>query len=213
MSEESIEELNEIDEAPAADAPEVLKTGKVMGKKSVLLERDAEVMQDAELEQLKLQLQTAKDEASENYDKYLRALAELDNVKKRSVKERSELLKYQGERVFIDLLEVVDDFERALQHIDGETSQVKSGLQLILKRFTDCLNKWDVRGESAIGKMFNPNIYNALSRVAAPGKAAGEIIGELKKAYYYKDKLIRHGDVVVAEGDQDTENNDKNEVQ
>ena len=174
------------------------KVGKLLGKKSVLMERDVELEADTEIEVLKNELKAAKDEAIENYDKYLRAVAELDNSKKRAMKEKTDLMKYQGERIFIDLLEIVDDFERALQFSESNPEQLKSGIELILKRFGTMLTKWEVKGESAVGKQFDPNFHNALSRVPAPGQAAGSIIGELKKPYFYKDKLIRHGDVIVA---------------
>jgi molecular chaperone GrpE len=184
-----------------------LKLGKLLGKKSVLMERETEIGQDqdigsdTQIEVLKHELKSSKAEAVENYDKYLRAVAELDNFKKRAMKERSDIMKYQGERIFVDLLEIVDDFERALQHAESDAGQLKSGLELILKRFNSILTKWEVKGESAIGKQFDPNLHNALSRVPAPGTASGTILAELKKPYFYKDKLIRHGDVMVAEGE------------
>jgi molecular chaperone GrpE len=194
----SVEQPQDAESDATASDQDTVKAGKLLGKKSVLMEREAELGSDTELVVLKHELKAAKEEAVENFDKYLRAAAEFENFKKRSMKERADLLKYQGERAFVDLLEIVDDFERALQHAGADAGQLKEGLELILKRFVGVLTKWEVKGESAIGKSFDPNFHNALSRVPAPGQAPGTIIGELKKPYFYKDKLIRHGDVIVA---------------
>ncbi len=150
-------------------------------------------------EAVEAELELAKNEAKENYDKYLRALAELDNFKKRTTKERSELIKYQGERIFIDILDIADDIERALQFANAEPGQLKTGLEMIQKRFSDILGKWEVRGESAVGKIFNPEYHNAISKIQSPDAEPGQIVGELKKMYFYKDKVLRHGDVVVAD--------------
>ncbi|MDC0358323.1 nucleotide exchange factor GrpE [Oligoflexia bacterium] len=136
-------------------------------------------------------------EIEEYKGKYLRALADLENYKKRALKDRSELLKYQGERVFFDILEVVDNLELALQHAEAEPEKLKEGVELIHKRFLDILGKWEVRASSGLGQEFDPNRHAALSRVAAEGTKPGIIINELKKAYFYKDRLLRAGEVVV----------------
>lgn len=137
-------------------------------------------------------------EAKENHERYLRALADFDNYKKRAIKERSELLKYQGENLAADLLEVVDNFERALATEGGDVASVKSGVEMIYKQLMDLLSKHGVRGESSIGKPFDPQIHQAISQAPAADFAAGTVCSELKKAYFIKDKLIRVGQVVVA---------------
>lgn len=132
-------------------------------------------------------------------DKYLRALADAENIRKRAIKERSELIKYQGEQIVTDLLTVVDDFELALSNSGTDLEKFKQGVEMIHKRFVDVLGKWDVRGESAIGKQFDPNRHEALSKISVPDAESGSVVNELKKAFFYKDKLIRPGQVVVAE--------------
>lgn len=138
-----------------------------------------------------------KAEVEEFKAKYLRALADLENYKKRAMKERSELLKYQGEKVFFDILEIVDNLELALDHAEAEPDKLKEGLELIHKRFVDILGKWEVRSASGLGEEFDPNRHAALSRVPADGTKPGLIVNELKKAYFYKDRLLRAGEVVV----------------
>ena len=128
------------------------------------------------------------------------ALADLENYKKRSSKERADLLKYQGEPILVDLLEVVDNLDRALEHADQENSSnddICSGVKMIHKQFVDILNKWGVKSEGSVGKMFDPEKHNALSKVPSHDAKVNEIISEFKKLYYYKDKILRHAQVVV----------------
>ena len=135
-------------------------------------------------------------ELTETKEKYLRALAELDNVQKRHQKERSELLRYQGERVFVDLLEIVDNFERALESGDGE--QFREGIELIYKMLMSTLERWEVVSEVGKGLPFDPNKHAAISRIQMEDVDPGLIVEELKKAYFYKDRLLRPAEVVVS---------------
>jgi molecular chaperone GrpE len=137
-------------------------------------------------------------ELSEMRDRYVRLMADFENFKKRALKEQSELLKYQGERVIVDLLEVLDNLELALNHSSADAEKLKTGLEMIQKMFVERLGKWDVRGESGVGLPFDPQRHAAISRVPGADVKPGTIVGELKKAYFYKDKLIRPGEVVVA---------------
>lgn len=137
-------------------------------------------------------------EVAEAKDKYLRALAEIENYKKRVQRERSELLKYQGEALLLDILPAVDNFELALQHKDADADKLRAGIELIHKMLVDGLQKWGVRPESALGKPFNPQIHSALSRVAVDDAPPGTVVNELRKAYFYKDKLLRPAEVVVS---------------
>lgn len=137
-------------------------------------------------------------ELGEAKDRYLRLMADFENFKKRALKEQSELLKYQGERLVVDLLEVLDNLELALAHSSAEYDKLKAGLEMTHKLFVEKLGRWDIRGEAGTGKTFDPQRHQAISRVAAADAKPGTIVGELKKAYFYKDKLIRPGEVVVA---------------
>lgn len=157
-----------------------------------------------EIAALKAECAAARAEVRESMEKYLRSLADFENYKKRAIKERSELLKYQGENLVVDLLEVADNFERALESADTNPEQFKSGVKLIHKMLSDVLTKHGINAESAIGKPFEPQKHHALSQVTSTEVPAGSIVSELKKAYFYKDKLIRIADVVVSSGASDT---------
>lgn len=153
-----------------------------------------------DLDSTKLQAEIVRlqAEVAENKDKHLRALAEFENFKRRSQKERSEIIKYQGERIIADLLDVLDNLEWALSHSSAEPDKLKAGIELIHKMFVDVLGRWEIRGESAVGKDFDPTNHQALSKVYVEGTSPGKIVSEFKKAYFYKDKLLRPGNVVVA---------------
>jgi molecular chaperone GrpE len=174
---------------------EKAKAGKILGENN-LADRDI----DIEKVSIEAELQAAKSEAADNYDKYLRAIAELDNFKKRTLKERSELIKYQGERIFSDLLGIIDDVDRALQFKNSDPTALVSGFEMIHARFLELLSKWEVRGESQIGKQFDPMVHNALAKAPSEEHPEGVITNELKKPFFYKDKLLRPGEVVVSEG-------------
>lgn len=93
---------------------------------------------------------------------------------------------------------MLDTLELALAHSSAEYEQLKTGLEMTQKLFVECLGKWDIRGELGLGKSFDPQKHAAISRVPSLEATPGEIVAELRKAYFYKDKLIRVGEVVVA---------------
>src|SRR5690606_8715543 len=124
-------------------------------------------------------------------------------------KERSDLLKYQGDKILADIIDVLDNLELALQHKDAEIENLRTGVQMIHQQFKDVLERWGVRAESAVGSPFDPNKQNAINKVPSHDVAPGSVVAELKKTYFYKDKLLRVGEVIVAEGAQVTESNDE----
>ena len=132
-------------------------------------------------------------------DRHLRLLAEFDNYKKNMAKQRAELLKYQGQAIISDLLTALDTFDYALAASEGsETSSFREGVVMIQKNFLDTLERWGIKGESALGKPFDPALHAALSTVEHTEYAPGTVAVEYKKAFYYKDRLLRHAEVVVA---------------
>lgn len=145
------------------------------------------------------ELKRLQNEVRENYDKYIRTVADLENVKKRAIKERSDILKYQGESLARDVVDVLDDIERAVgAENTGSLEDFLKGVTLIRDRFLSILEQHSIKPQSGIGKDFDPNIQQALASVPTADHKAGTVIQEYKKAYYYKDKLLRPGQVVVA---------------
>ena len=154
-----------------------------------------------------------ENEVKENYDKYLRAMAELENFKKRAVRERAEILKYSGENLARDLLEIADNFQRAFaQNLPDGNEEFLKGFRLIYDRLMAILEQHQIRGESALGGMFDPNKHQALASVQTSDHPPGTIIEEFKRAYFLKDKLLRPAQVVVtaAQADAEASNNEQN---
>ncbi len=154
-------------------------------------------------------ISTLKKELREQKEKYLLLLADFDNFKKRVIKERSELVKYQGERVLFEIVEVLDNLERALEHKDSDESKLREGLELIHKQFVESLAKFEVIQVSTLGEAFDPNIQNALSIQQTSDVEPNRVVEEFKKAYKYKDKLLRPAEVVVSAAVVDEKLEDK----
>lgn len=145
-------------------------------------------------------LEELRKESADNYDKFLRAMADMDNLKKRFAKERSELLRYAGENLARDLLDVVDNLNRAASQEISEAGLVdyKKGVELVYESFVSILGKHGINAESAIGQEFDPAKHDALVSQPTQDAEPGIVLQELKPAYYFKDKLLRPAQVVVS---------------
>ena len=135
-------------------------------------------------------------------DAYLRLMAEFDNYRKRTIKEKAELIKNGGESVIIGLLPVIDDFERALSVI-GQADTVEGlqeGIDLIYVKFMDYLKRQGVEPIEAIGKPFDTEKFDAIAKIPAPSEELkGKVVDATQTGYTMHDKVIRHSKVVVGE--------------
>jgi molecular chaperone GrpE len=127
-------------------------------------------------------------------------LAELDNYRKRAIKERSELLKYAGQDVLYELLEIADNYNRALEADRNETDPrvIVDGLDIIRKQLAKLLEKFEVRPIATVGTAFDPARHEALQQVPTPDAAPGSVVVELQPGYTFRDKVLRPARVVVA---------------
>lgn len=133
-------------------------------------------------------------------DQHLRLMAEFDNYKKRTLKERADLIKYSGERIFVDMLPIIDDFERALAHLPEEDSPLKEGIIMIHSSFVNFLKNNGVKEMDTKDKDFDMDLHEAISMFpAADESQKGKIIDCTQKGYLFHDKVIRYAKVVVAE--------------
>lgn len=139
-------------------------------------------------------------ELDEQKDKYMRLFAEFDNYKRRSAKERMELIQTAGKEVIMSLLEVLDDSERAekqLQQSD-DIGQIKEGIQLVFNKLRNTLQAKGVKPMESINSVFDVEKHEAITEIPAPTPAlAGKVVDEVQKGYYLNDKLIRFAKVVV----------------
>ena len=148
------------------------------------------------------ELEIIENEIIELKDKHIRLQADFDNYRKRTLKERMELLKTAGESVLMGILPVIDDFDRAMQTLDlvGEDSHIADGMKLIYSKFQDFLKQNGVKEIEAIGQSFNTDLHEAITTIPAPSKELkGKIVDVVQKGYYLNDKVIRFSKVIIGE--------------
>ena len=148
------------------------------------------------------QLEKAEAELLELKDKHIRLQAEFDNYRKRTLKERMELLKTASESVLVGILPVIDDFDRAIQTLDqvDEYSHLKDGVMLIFNKFQDFLKQNGVKEIEGKDQPFDTDLHEAITTFPAPSEELkGKIIDVVQKGYYLNDKVIRHSKVVIGE--------------
>jgi len=133
-------------------------------------------------------------------DKYLRLYAEFDNYKRRTTKERVELLQTAGKEVIVSMLPVVDDFDRAVKAMENATdiSAVKEGVLLVQSKLKNILTQKGLKEMDAKGTTFDADIHEAITNIPAPtDDLKGKVVDELEKGYYLNDKVIRFAKVIV----------------
>jgi molecular chaperone GrpE len=152
-----------------------------------------------ELARLRQALDEKTREAGANYDKYLRALAELDNAKKRSQRDREEYIRYSNESLLREILPVLDNFDRALQASrDAPASGLLAGIELIHRELLRVLEKFGVTPFTAVGQPFDPEKHEAVMRVETTEVPEMTVIEEMLKGYVLNGRVLRHAAVSVA---------------
>lgn len=147
-----------------------------------------------------LETDRTTEEALKWKNDFLYLKAEFDNYKKNVLKERSDLLKFGAERVSRDVLDVVDNFERALEFkiTADNVDNFKKGIEMTAKELKDVLTKHGIQEVPALGQVFNPQFFEAISSESTAEHPEGSISRVFKKAYKLHDKIIRMGQVMVA---------------
>lgn len=155
----------------------------------------------SELQEIRQQLEKKESEAKENYDRFLRQVAELENFKKRMAREKGEAIRYANENLMKDLLPVLDNLERAVDHAQeggGNGKPLLEGVEMVLKGFLDVLNKYGVTQIPAKGESFDPEKHEAIARVESEAYEPNTVVEEHHKGYYLLDRLLRPSLVSVA---------------
>jgi len=150
-----------------------------------------------------------EEKLKEKEDRFLRLAAEFDNYKKRTAREFGELVKTANARLLRSLVEITDNFERAVQTDDnGEAGEsYKKGVELIYNQMVDLLKKENVTPIEAVGQPFDPNVHEAMMQQPSEEYDEGVIIAEIQKGYRLQDKVLRHARVIVSSGQPQEENN------
>jgi len=153
-------------------------------------------------EQLANMLAEAQQMVNEERDKYLRLSAEFDNYRKRTLKEKAELIKNGAEKTLTAILPVLDDFERALKNMEAseETKAMKEGVELIFNKFQKVLGQEGLQKIETEGKEFDTDFHEAIALIPAPSEdLKGKILDCVQTGYMLNDKVIRHSKVAVAQ--------------
>lgn len=155
-----------------------------------------------EEEKLAQELEKANEQIEEQKDKYLRLSAEFDNYRKRTMKEKAELILNGGEKSISSILPIVDDFERALKNMETATdvAAVKEGVELIYNKFMSVLGQNGVKVIETKEQPLDTDYHEAIAVIPAPNEELkGKILDCVQTGYILNDKVIRHAKVVVGE--------------
>jgi molecular chaperone GrpE len=148
------------------------------------------------------QIAELKAKADDINDKYLRLYSEFDNFRKRTAKEKMDLIQSAGEDVFKSILPVLDDFERAIKS-NSETTDVKAvndGVNLIFNKLKTTLNQKGLSEMNAVGETFDADVHEAITNIPAPSEdMKGKVVEELEKGYSLNGKIIRFAKVVIGQ--------------
>ena len=153
-------------------------------------------------EKLQKELDEANEKIATLEDKYLRQVAEFDNYRKRTIKEKAELIKNGGERAIESILPVLDDFERALKNMEAseETKAMKEGVELIFSKFQKILGQEGLQKIETEGQAFDTDFHEAIALIPAPSEdLKGKILDCVQTGYMLNEKVIRHSKVAVAQ--------------
>lgn len=146
------------------------------------------------------ELDQAKADLAEHKDKYLRLMAEFDNYKRRTAKERMDLIQTAGKDVIVSLLDVLDDCDRAEKQlgISDDIAVQKEGIQLVFNKIRSTMQAKGLTAMESIGKDFDAELHEAITEVPVPDdKQKGKVIDEVTKGYLLNEKIIRFAKVVV----------------
>lgn len=156
--------------------------------------------EESKIERLEGELTQRDNDLAELKDRYLRALADLDNLRKRAQRDRTEALEYGATSVIGEILPVLDNFERALKAAQeaGEKGPLMDGVAMIRQQFLQVLEKRGIKPLEAIGRTFDPMYHEAIGRVETDEHPEGSVITEVERGYQMGDTVLRPSKVVVA---------------
>lgn len=157
---------------------------------------------EAKINELEGALEKEKQAKTELENKYMRLIAEYDNYRKRTLKEKMELRQSANEKLLFEILPVMDDFERAIKAFEenNKAEAAFEGVKLIYGKFADFLKQQGVTSIDAMGKEFNTDAHEAVTKIPVEEKKQkGKVVDVIQKGYYLNEKILRYSKVVVGE--------------
>lgn len=174
---------------------------RIAGEEEESIAQEEFSLEEAMIEKEKIlteEVDKYKKLAEENFKLYQYSLAELDNLKKRTIKDRQEYRKYGIIPFVKEILHVIDNLERALEHLENaDKESLTKGIQMTIDQFNKSLEKYGITSIPAAGEDFDPNVHEALLRVESKEHGPNKIVKELQKGYMIEDRLIRPSKVSV----------------
>jgi molecular chaperone GrpE len=158
--------------------------------------------EELDTDKMVLEVKAAEEKLAETQDRYVRLSAEFDNYRKRTLREKMDLSKYAGENLFQGIIPLMDDFERALKHMDiiPECVAVKDGIDIIYGKFSEFLKQNGVKEIESLNTNFNVDLHEAVAKVYVEDpEKKGKVIDVVLKGYYLQDKVLRFSKVIVGE--------------
>ena len=159
---------------------------------------EADTSPERMLQDLRQKLEDAQTEAQTNHDRFLRERAELENFKRRMQRERAEALRFASEPLLRELLPVVDNLERAVEHGTGDGQSVLEGVRLVLKAFREVLDRHGVKPIEAVGEPFDPSRHEAMAQVESTEHEPNRVVEQYHRGYLLHDRLLRPALVTVS---------------
>ncbi len=153
------------------------------------------------LTQLKIELDVARAEASNNWDLYLRERADLENARKRHQREKEDALRFANDRLLKEIIPVLDNLERAVEHAgqsDNDNQGLLEGVNMTINQFRKALEDFGAKPIIAIGTDFDPNLHQAMGQVESAEQAPNTVVTEFQIGYLLHDRLLRPSLVMVA---------------
>ena len=180
---------------------EVKTEGKTPGKQPEETPMAAEKKEPDPLAKLQAQLEEKTRESSDYFDKWLRLRAEMENFKKRMEKEKSEHMKFGNESLLREILPILDNLERAIDHGKNaqEDSPLMVGVEMIRKELAALLERFGVKPVPAAGEAFDPEKHEAISQQESDLEA-NRVVSAVQNGYFYHDRLLRPAKVIVSGG-------------
>ena len=159
--------------------------------------------QPLKADDLRASLEAKEKEAAENYDRYLRAMAEMDNFRKRAARDKEDAIKYGNEKLIKDILPILDSLDRALHQSSEMTARnnfeaFQQGLELIHSQILGCLERHGVEKVAAKGEEFDPDRHQALMQVETPKMESNRVVDEYESGYTLHGRLLRPSKVSVS---------------
>ncbi|HEX7406609.1 MAG TPA: nucleotide exchange factor GrpE [Candidatus Binatia bacterium] len=153
---------------------------------------------ESEIEPLRQKLAEKEDEARVNHDRFLRERAELENFKKRMLREKAEALRFASEPLIRDLIPVIDNLERALECGEGDGKSVIEGVGMVVKSLLEILDRHGVKRIEALGQPFDPAHHQAMSQVESAEHEPNQVVEQHHTGYLLYDRLLRPALVTVS---------------